>query len=79
MTKENYHELSKKEVKGSNKKVDATADINVLDIPSAPDNLICPRSKLWEDNMGNAPIEDDGKTMKSTQMENRSSGNDVKK
>ena len=29
--------------------------------------------------MGNAPIEDDGKTMKSTQMENRGSGNGVKK
>ena len=70
------HKLRKRQ-EGLNGKLNTVADISVLNIPSEPDNLIFPGSKLQED-MDNVPWEDDGEIMKIMQMESTSSGNGVK-
>ena len=48
MAKEKHYILSRREKEGSNRKANATVDINAVNIPSVSDNLICSGSKLQE-------------------------------
>ena len=57
MAQENHHASSKREGDRLNGKANATADINIANISSEPDNLICSGSKLGEDKE-NVPHED---------------------
>ena len=57
MAQENHHATSKRESDRSNGKANATVDINIANISSVSDNLICFGSKLGEDKE-NVPPED---------------------
>lgn len=48
MAKEKHYILSRREKEGTNRKANATVDINAVNIPSLSDNLICSGSKLQE-------------------------------